>query len=79
MQLKLENILFVMVSLEVTSAVRAFGPSYFRHSTSVLEPRHIGARPKGDAFWPWLSLEAIETLFCLGCRGTRAIGSQYFF
>jgi len=62
-----------------TSAVRAFGSGYFRDSASVLEPRHIGTRPKGTPFWPRLSPEAIESLFCLGCKETEAIGVQYFF
>jgi len=63
----------------ITSVIRAFGPSYFCHSASVLEPRHIGVRPKGGAFWPRLSPEAVKTPFCLGCRGTGAIGSTIFF
>jgi len=62
-----------------TSAVRAFGPGYFRDSASVLEPRHIGARPKGTSFWPQLSPEAIASVFCLGSGRTEAIGVQYFF
>jgi len=62
-----------------TSAVRAFGPGYFRDSASVLEPRHIGARPKGTSFWPRLSPEAIASVFCLGSGRTEAIGVQYFF
>jgi len=36
-------------------------------------------RPKGGAFWPRLSSEAIKTLFYFGCRRTGAIDSQYFF
>ncbi|QCE10287.1 hypothetical protein DEO72_LG10g1515 [Vigna unguiculata] len=47
-------------------AVKAFGPGYFRYSASVLEPRHIGVRPKDTPFWPRLSPEAIKSLFCLG-------------
>jgi len=62
-----------------TSVIRAFGPGYFCHSASILESRHIGVRPKGGAFWSRLSPEAIKTLFCIGCRGTRAIGSIIFF
>jgi len=34
----------------ITSAVRAFCPSYFPHFASGLEPRHIGTRPKGTPF-----------------------------
>jgi len=34
----------------ITSAERAFCPGYFRHFASGLEPRHIGARPKGISF-----------------------------
>jgi len=33
-----------------TSALRAFCPDYFPHFASGLEPRHIGARPKGTPF-----------------------------
>jgi len=33
-----------------TSAVRAFCPDYFPHFVSGLEPKHIGARPKGIPF-----------------------------
>jgi len=33
-----------------TSVVRAFCPGYFPHFASGLEPRHIGARPKGTHF-----------------------------
>jgi len=51
-----------------TSTVRAFCPDYFRHSALVLEPRHIGLRPKGGAFWPRLSLEVIDALLCLTCK-----------
>jgi len=58
-----------------TSAVRAFGPGYFRDSASVLELRHIGARPKGTSFWPRLSPEAIASVFCLGSERTEAIAS----
>ena len=32
------------------SVVRAFCPGYFPHFASGLEPRHIGARPKGTPF-----------------------------
>jgi len=34
----------------VTNAMRAFGLGYFRDSTSILELRDIGARPKGTPF-----------------------------
>jgi len=34
-------------TISFTSAVRTFGPGYFRHSVSILDPRHIGTRPKG--------------------------------
>jgi len=34
----------------ITSAERAFCPGYFSHFASGLEPRHIGARPKGTSF-----------------------------
>jgi len=33
-----------------TSTERAFCPGYFSHIASGLEPRHIGARPKGTSF-----------------------------
>jgi len=33
-----------------TSTVRAFCPGCFPHFASGLEPRHIGARPKGTPF-----------------------------
>jgi len=36
----------VQVNFWCTSAVRAFGPGYFHHSALVLDPRHIGTRPK---------------------------------
>jgi len=32
------------------SAVRTFDPSFFCYSASVLEPRYIKMRPKGDDF-----------------------------
>jgi len=65
----------VELVVTITSAVRAFGPGYFRDSASVLEPRHIGARPKGTSFWPRLSPEAIASVFCLGSERTEAIAS----
>jgi len=63
----------------ITSAVRAFCPGYFPHFASGLEPRHIGARPKGTPFWPRLSPEAIDPVLCLGSVRTEAIGDKYFF
>ena len=36
--------------LKGTSAEWAFGPGCFCYSASVLEPRHIGVRPKGMTF-----------------------------
>jgi len=53
-----------IVSVYITSAVRAFCPDYVPHFASGLKPRHIGARPKGP-FWPRL---------CLGSARTEAIG-----
>jgi len=35
---------------QTTSAEWAFGPGCFCYSASVLEPRHIGVRPKGMTF-----------------------------
>ncbi|QCD93293.1 hypothetical protein DEO72_LG5g1366 [Vigna unguiculata] len=66
---------FCRVFGKAKDAVRAFGPGYFRDSASVLEPRHIGARPKGTSFWPRLSPEAIASVFCLGSERTEAIAS----
>ena len=57
---------YLLLYWPYTSAVKAFGPGYFRYSASVLEPRHIGVRPKDTPFWPRLSPEAIKSLFCLG-------------
>ena len=37
-----------------TSAVRGFGSGYFSYSAPVPRPKHIGARPKEDRFWPRL-------------------------
>jgi len=68
-----------MINGMYISVRRAFDPGYFCHFASILEPRHIGVRPKGGAFWPRLSPEAVKTLFYLGCRGTGTIGSTIFF
>jgi len=45
-----ENVTKEINDATFTSAVRAFGPDYFRDSASVLKPRHIGAKPKGTSF-----------------------------
>jgi len=64
-----------MINYEIiTSAVRAFCLSYFSHFASGLEPRHIGARPKGTHF----ETGAIYTAFCLGSVRTEAISDKYF-
>jgi len=66
----------ISVLIFITSAVRAFCPGYFSHFALGLELRHIGARPKGG-FWPQLSLEAIDTVLCLGCFETGAIYTAF--
>ena len=42
--------LLVLNATTFTSAVRAFDRGCFCYSASVLEPRHIGVRPKGMTF-----------------------------
>ena len=60
--------------LDYTSAARTFGPGYFRHFASVLDPRHIGTRPKGGTFGlSCKGTRAIEGLFCFGYMRTEAI------
>jgi len=66
--------------VSATSTLRIFCPDYFPHFASGLEPRHIGARPKGTPFrLGCFETGAIYTAFCLGSVRTEAIGDKYFF
>jgi len=62
----------------ITSTVRAFCPGYFSHFASGLQPRHIGARPKGTSFGLGYHPGAIYPVLCLGYFITDAIYRVFF-
>ena len=62
---------FLNVYHAFTSAGRAFGSSCFLCSAPVLEPKHIGTRPKGEGFWPRVWPEAIDPRLCFGYPRNR--------